>query len=354
MEKTEQLAVETVGGEERYESILGDLPPFPPLAMRLAEVAGRDDTKVEEVVELLRSDAALSADLLRRANSPAYGFAANIDTLQQALVVLGFDELRRIALVAATKGFAGPVLQAPELRACWRHSLAVALLAEELARGSGVSPERAYTAGVMHDIGRLALLTARPDDLAAIISEATFGPSIDDTGYLLDREREKFGFDHTEAGSWLARRWDIPVDLQAAAGRHHDRPEAGPVSLLQVIQYAVLLADLIGFGVSPREELGSPAKLASDAPQELRPVLQRNPAELAEVLKRRIDALDGELPQAHPEPAPDAAPEEEPEGSEESESAEEAAEERARRLLPWVLGAVAALAAGLAYLVLWG
>ena len=146
--------------------MLGDLPAFPPLAMRLTELAGRPDAEVDEVVELLRSDAALSAELLRRANSTAYGFSSRIDTLQQALVLLGFDELRRIALAAAAKEFAGPALQAPELRLCWRHSLAVALLAEELARGTAISPERAYTAGLMHDIGRLGLLTAHPSDFA--------------------------------------------------------------------------------------------------------------------------------------------------------------------------------------------
>ncbi len=352
MEQAEPLAAETPAADaEQYEKVLGELPSFPPLAMRLAELAGREDASVEEVVDLLRSDAAFSAELLRRANSPAYGFASRIDTLQQALVVLGFDELRRIAMAAAARGYAGPAMQAPELRLCWRHSLAVALLAEELARGTEVTPERAYTAGVMHDIGRLGLLTACPERFAELLQEAEYAGAIEDSSYFLEREADAFGFDHTEAGRWLAERWEIPVDLQAVVGRHHDRPAAAEFDLLTVIQYAVLLADALGFGVTSGVTQRRPAEMAPDAPEEIRPVLQRNPDELAQLLSTRIDALDGNTPEKQTEPAQEAsAAPPEPAESDEAETPEP--EDAARKLLPWAIGAVAALAAGLGCLML--
>ena len=367
MEKTEELTVGApraaspgagradAKAAELYARILGDLPVFPPLAIRLAELAGGQDAKVDEVVDLLCSDAAFSADLLRRANSPAYGFSSRIDTLQQALVLLGFDELRRIALAAAARGFAGPALQWPELRLCWRHSLAVALLSEELARGTAISPEQAYTAGVMHDIGRLGLLTARPNDFAQLLSEAEAAGPVEDSSYFLDREAEVFGFDHTEAGRWLAERWEIPLDLRAVAGRHHDRPSSGELDLLVLVQYAVTLADALGFGVVEAMARRRPSELAREAPAELAGGLERNPDELAELLASRIDALDGPGPAEESAPAPVVELPVEREADTEVQApldADAVAEQKARSALPWAIGAVAALAAALAYLML--
>jgi HD-like signal output (HDOD) protein len=353
MQRTEDPTAERaepVVGAEPAEATLRDLPAFPPLAIRLANAAGGEESAVEEVVDLLRSDAALSAELLRRANSPAYGFSARIDTLQQALVLLGFDELRRMALASAARGIAGQALEAPELRLCWRHSLAVALLAQELARGTDVAPERAYTAGVMHDIGRLGLLASRPAEFRRLLNEAAAAGEIQDASYFLDRESEIFGVDHTEAGRWLAERWEMPVDLRAVAGRHHDRPSGGPVDLLVIVQYAVALADALGFGVVETVARREPAELAADAPAELREALERDGAELSDLLRARIDALDAppaEPAEEEPPPEKGVAPVEAPEAANEPELP-------SPRALAGSLAVMAVLAAVLVYLVVRG
>lgn len=238
-----------------FEAVLADLPPFPSVAVQLSTLLSVENPPIDEAVELIESDPALSADLLRRANSPAYGFASEIRSLQHCLVVLGFAEVRQLALAVSARRFAQDALRRPELERCWRNSLAVAILAERLAGVSGVSPEAAYTAGLMQDIGALSLFTARPDEYAELLRQAEEDGPIDDTEYFLRREAEIFGFDHTAAGRWLAERWGLPTTILEVVGRHHDRLQAdraqtSEAGLLEVVQVAVRAADTLGFGLT--------------------------------------------------------------------------------------------------------
>ena len=136
---------------------------------------------------------------------------------------------------------------------------------------------------------------------------------------MLDREADVFGFDHTEAGRWLAVSWDIPLDLQSIAGRHHDRPSGAGVDLLLLIQHAVQMADALSFGVVDSLGRRTPAELAAEAPAEMREVFERDPEELAQLLSTRIDALDGAVVVAQPEPDVEQVAHE-PEGAAEADA----------------------------------
>ncbi len=233
-----------------FEAVLADLPPFPSVAVRLSALLASEQPSIDEATELIESDPALSADLLRQANSAAYGFASEIRSLQHCLVVLGFAEVRRLALAMSARRFARKALRRPELERCWRNSLAVAILSERLAELTGVSADAAYTGGLMQDIGSLSLFTARPDEYAELLRQAAEAGPIDDTDYFLRRESEVFGFDHAAAGRWLAEQWGLPRDLIEVAGRHHDRPQPGQAGLLETVQVAVRAADTLGFGLA--------------------------------------------------------------------------------------------------------
>lgn len=290
--------------EAAFEEILGGLPSFPPVAMRLVRLVSNEDADVEAVAEIVRSDPALSAELLRRANSAFYGLSRQIDTVEQALVVISFADARRIALAFAGRRFGGRALSLPELRQCWRHSLACAAIAEELAKDSGFAPERAYTAGLMHDLGRLGLLAARGDDYAELIREASAAGPIEDSIYFLDRERDVFGFDHCAAGQWLIERWDMPVELRVVAGRHHDRVSGAEINLREIAALSCRAADALGFPVAPTVTRPPLDRLRDSAPDSLRWFFERAGDELERVVEAKVAALDGELPEAPREPTP--------------------------------------------------
>lgn len=281
--------------------LFDDLPPFPPVAAKMAQLLGQEATAVSQIVDLVASDPALAADILRRANSPVYGFGRRVDSLREALVLLGFSELHRLSLARATAGMTGKALKAyPELRRCWRHSLAVAVLAERLAPDFEIEPEKAYTAGLLHDVGRLGLLAVCPTQYAELLKRGAHEAPPDDVAYLLDMEKLVFGIDHCAAGRGLAESWEMPADIMMVAGRHHDRIQNRHWGLLELIQGCSRLADALGFGALDREERLPIQTALTGFPDKQSLEIEINRRELETFAQQRIARLDGDV---EPEPA---------------------------------------------------
>jgi len=291
--------------------LFDDLPPFPPVALKLANALEQDDTGIGDVVDLVASDPALAADILRRANSPVYGFGRRVNSLREALVLLGFGELRRLSLARATAGMTGAAFHNyPLLRRCWRHSLAVAALAERLAPEFELPPDRAYTAGLLHDVGRLGLLAVCPTQYSELLLRAAREAPPDDVAYLLDMERLVFGVDHCTAGRGLSESWGMPEEIVAAAGRHHDRIQNPAWGLLELIQGSSRLADALGFGALDREERLPMQAALEGFPEQKSLEVEINRRELEQYVQERIERLDGDIPVEEP-PAKDESPPEE-------------------------------------------
>lgn len=205
------------GVNDIIESIDG-LPSFPAVAARLV-AAAMDDTVDDAALEkLARTDEAISAALLRRANSARFGRPGRIFSLEESLRRLG----RRAIVRLAVEQEAGTVLAGAGasygLRRgdLWRGALAGGLAAESIAERhpeTGVAPDLAFMAGLLRDIGKLAMDAAGFD--AADVPEGA--------DCFLDHERERLGADHAELGAALALRWGLPERL-AEAIRHHHRP----------------------------------------------------------------------------------------------------------------------------------
>jgi len=224
---------------------LRELPAFPSITTKLLQLLASDNAQVKKLVDLLRSDAALSAEMLRRANSSLYGLRSQVSSLQHAVMVLGFDQTRALAMAVSMGSYLKSTLRIAALRRCWRHSLATALVAEELARHLQFEQDRAYTAGLLHDIGLLGLMVNYPDAYAEILvvgSENSFD--------LRVVEQAQFDVNHCEAGAWLAQQWNFPKEIQHAVAHHHDEPAQGDNSLTTLIYWASLLADSLGFEVN--------------------------------------------------------------------------------------------------------
>lgn len=262
---------------------LSKIPAFPPIVLRLFDLLASEEVEVRQLVELLTADPAFSAQILRLANSPLFGFHSRIESLQHALVILGLKRIRSLAMTVAAANYMQAAMRVQELYRCWRHTLACALLSEELARLTSQSEDVAYTAGLLHDLGRLGLLVAHPSEYAQLLKHAS------QSGLeMLDLERRCFGLDHCEAGRMLAERWNLPEDIRIVAGRHHD-PPGGPVGDLVGLTYlACQLADSLGFWAAPPLKPMGLAEARELLPEEARARFGLDADQLRAAIERRI------------------------------------------------------------------
>jgi len=224
------------------------LPPFPPIPMRVLQLLSASDVSIKELSDEIRADPAFSTEMLTLANSALFGFRSEIKTLVQAVALLGTERVKALALTLGMKSYLMQSFKIPRLRACWRHSLACALLAEELAGASRVGRDFGYVAGLMHDIGRLALAMLRPQQYAELL--ATAEEVVID---VLEEEQKLFEMDHCEAGGRLAVAWKLPKEFALVTSRHHEEP-SGAFDIVALVHYSCLMADALGFAaVMPLE-----------------------------------------------------------------------------------------------------
>lgn len=143
----------------------GRLPPFRSIATKRLQLLEDDNVSVRKIVDLIKADAALTAELLHIVNSPIYGFSTRISSLQTCVAMTGFQTVRCFALTVCMKGFLHTALRIDLLRRIWRHSRACGILCDELSQVCSVNMTRddsAYTAGRLHNIGSLGLFVAHP------------------------------------------------------------------------------------------------------------------------------------------------------------------------------------------------
>lgn len=222
------------------------LPPLPAVALRVMEVAQNPKSSASDLALVVSSDPGLSGRILRVVNSAAYRRAREVTSVQEALVTLGFVQARNMAISGAIAGAYAPdalnVLFRIEV--FWRHSIAVAFKAAEFAAKSRkLDVPSAFTAGILHNMGRLAMYYADPAGLDQAIAEAMA------RGVALEAvEAELLGADHAEVGGLLARRWKLPQDIQEAVARHHTA-EAGEVTLAGMVAAADRF--VTGYGLLP-------------------------------------------------------------------------------------------------------
>ncbi|MFA7248224.1 MAG: HDOD domain-containing protein [Dehalococcoidia bacterium] len=267
---------------------VADLRPLPVVAQR---ILGLDEGKfsAHELAAIIATDQALTAKLLRLANSAYYGFARRITTARDAVVLLGFRSVRNAALTSCLMQTAKTASNL-DYEAFWQFSIATGILAEVLARTEGAHQDEAFTAGVLHQIGMLALDQGRP---AALHEALTLRES---TGTSLhDAERQVLGFTDADLGGALALHWNFPQTL-ADAVRDHARPLdtlPDPRSLTACVLRARMFVRAYGLpdGVHPASE-------PTPAPEEWeRPPLSlalRQSGGMAKVMQQ-VEALVGSL-----------------------------------------------------------
>lgn len=229
---------------------LCNLPPFNGIAAQVLALTSDADIDLKELSLLIEGDPAFAAEILFLANSSLFGFPSRMHVLRHAIAILGLDRVKTIAVTVAMRGFLGN--RNSLVHQCWRHSAACALVCEQISAWYDFSRERAYTAGIMHDIGRLGLLRSYPKESALVL-----GREYQEAGEVLEAECKALNVDHGSAGAWLIDSWGLPDDFSEVCEHHHDAPRTGDSAILQLVRVACGMADAIGFpAVKYRRQTG--------------------------------------------------------------------------------------------------
>jgi putative nucleotidyltransferase with HDIG domain len=228
------------------QSLLAHVPAFSSVALKLPALLADEEASVAGVAACIASDPVLSGQLIRRANAADQANYCEVRTVMQAVGALGMDHTRDLAMAFGTAAYLRG--KSAVLKPCWTHSLAAALIASDLARLCGLRPAEVFTAAILHNIGRFALLNASTPEYEAILADA--GASQAD---VLAAEQRIFGVDHVTAGAWLAREWELPQFIRDVIAHHHQQPENG-LDQVTIVQIGCRLASLLGYSIRPTAE----------------------------------------------------------------------------------------------------
>lgn len=282
------------GAEYRNaEDLLSRLPALPTVSSRLLGMMGRADINLKEISNLIVSDAALTGEILRMSNSAMFGARSEVRSILQALAVLGTEKVKGLACTVALRSYLGNALQIPALKRCWRHNLSTAVVSAEIADWARQDGGEAYTAGILHDIGRLGLIAVNPGQYLQILDRvANHG------GSLCDHERELYGIDHAVAGECLAKSWGLPPFISNSVRTHHLPLEEPYYSVTGLVHYSCRISDVLGFAAveiaeSKAESKDKPIEeFLEEIPAAQRERLNISIPDLQMLIASRVNALE--------------------------------------------------------------
>ncbi len=267
----------------KYPWALRNLPPFPPVANRLLALLQNQNVSNVQLADVIRMDATFSFELLRLANSSLFGFAHQIIDIGHAISVVGLERVKAMVMMVALNAQIKSALRYQRLLDCWVHCLACAVLSEQVAYGCGLPPERAYTAGLLHDVGRLGMMTAYPQEYSRLLDVAA-----DENLELIDAELDVFDIDHCMAGAWLVAEWNLPTEVGIVAQTHHELPVAGDREIGNVIRITNRLTNVLGFHVLPTKPEFTYEQLRRLLPSIAQRNLPDDPEELRTNIQDRV------------------------------------------------------------------
>lgn len=200
-----------------------DLPAPPQDAIRIVQACAGADTDSRELARLVANDPVLTAELLRVANSAYFGLASQVKSVSRAVTVLGHRSLRNIVLCIAMRDALRPDnIPGLDLDIYWEDALRRAVSAKSLAAAAGLDSDECFTAGLLQDFGLLVLFYLHPDRVGCWPQLARLDPE-----RRLELELDLFHASHDDVGYHLACNWELPGELAAAMGFHHNASPAG-------------------------------------------------------------------------------------------------------------------------------
>jgi len=227
---------------DAYLDGIKHLPPPPTIMIQLINLFRQQNADLDEIVELLRRDPALSAEVLRRCNNTFMDEDEGARDINEAVFCLGFHEVYQMTVSLFTMRMLNIEKDAPRFPAelLRRHSSITAIAAGELALDLDRSEGLAFTAGLLHDIGKLAFALAEGDIYANIFREC------ERTGASLsEAEIKQYGFDHSQLGGRLLQRWGVPEEIVLPALGHNDPAQPGVQIYVAITNLSSRLANRI-------------------------------------------------------------------------------------------------------------
>lgn len=232
-----------------------DLPTLPDVVQAVSSLVNDPSSSAADLAKVISSDVALSARILKLANSPAYGFSRKVVDIKHAIALLGFKETQALAISISVLDYAGEERDF-DLKSYWRHSFACATLAKLLAANLRSSEmESAFVAGLLHDVGKVVLAS----NVFAQRRKASTG-GIKTSSLVADEER--LGISHSEAGYLLVEHWLLPQALTNAI-RYHHSPQQAPAGAH--LPGVICLADILCKKPSSEGEPAADENVASVA-----------------------------------------------------------------------------------------
>lgn len=226
-----------------------DLPPIPQVVMTIKDIMAKPNCSAKHIADLVSQDQALTSKVLKLANSPYYGVLKPINNIQQGVAFLGFNTLHNLVLAGSLhrmyeKDLKGYRMMKGQM---WEHSVYAAFGAEMIAQKIGKKSliEVAFTAGLIHDVGKLVMGTYIGEVFESVVQMVE-----QKNVSFLEAEKSMLGFDHAEIGGEVARKWRFPLDLVSAIRYHHTPHMAqGDLELVSVIHLADVACLMMGKGV---------------------------------------------------------------------------------------------------------
>ena len=255
----------TTTQEQREQAVasalkeISHIATLPEVTLKIIDLVEDPSSSAQDLHEVISNDPALCSRILKVVNSSFYGLPGQIASINRAIVMLGLNAVKNIAIAASlAKLFRGgeltPFFSAKEL---WEHSNAVAIackmISDRLGMGLG---DEAYLAGLIHDIGIMVEMQFDRSNLIDAIDRCNADASGKPSVSLLDTEEEVFGANHQDFGKGLCEKWKFPTPFVAAAGYHHNPTEAPTEA--KKIAYIVHAADVIASMIDGGFKLDTP------------------------------------------------------------------------------------------------
>ncbi len=268
---------------------VGNIPTLPTVATQVMSLAADPNSNISDIAEVIETDQALATRVLKVVNSSAYAAREKISSIQRAVVHMGLTEIRSITIgLSVMQMFPGrPGLAGFDREAFWNHCLSTGQLAKAMALRLGYNFQGDdYTAGLLHDIGKILLDQYFQDDFVDAIQESR------DRGIPLHQAEAKFiGGTHFQVGAWLVKRWRLPPSIYDVVAHHH-APSAAKENreIIAVVFMANILAQAKGLGFG-----GNIYRVPLDENDGWKIIQQEKP-ELAEVpFEKFIDDLEDNI-----------------------------------------------------------
>ncbi len=231
---------------------VGDLPTLPHVATKVMELLSGDDSSASDLDRVISRDQALTARVLKLANSALFGRRGMISTLTRAIVLLGFKTVQSLVIAASTETLYRATSSRFKDKLLWEHAVAAALAAGFVARECRyASVEEAFTAGLLHDIGKVVLDQNLPEPYQEVV-ELVYNDEVT----FLEAEHKILGFDHAEVGALVVKKWNLPAPLEEAVRLHH-RPMQSLLdpALCAIVSLGNSICIKLGLGPERQSEL---------------------------------------------------------------------------------------------------